>query len=136
MITLRTDSVGDILVVECQGRIEGSDGALILREGVTSKTDARTIVLDLSEVYAIDDSGIALLVLLQRWAQGRDIRLKIFNPHTPVRDRLEHASSMSAFEIATLDEVMALLAVPTYDTQPFQPESSTVGERIHALLVS
>ena len=39
-----------------------------------------------------------------------DIRFKLFNPSRFVREKLEHASSMSAFEIAGLDEMMALLS--------------------------
>src|SRR5207249_4569208 len=44
------------------------------------------------------------------------IQCKLFNPSTSVRERLEHASSMSAFDIATLHE-MTLLggADPRYD---------------------
>jgi hypothetical protein len=48
-----------------------------------------------------------MLVFLQRWAYDHDIRLKLFNPRQSVQDRLEHAKSM--FDIAALDEMMALL---------------------------
>ena len=51
-----------------------------------------------------------MLLLLQRWAYDHDIRLKLFNPCKSVQDRLEHAGSMPDFDIATLDEMMALLA--------------------------
>jgi len=87
-----------------------SEAALKLREAVTSQRDARIIVLDLSEVRAIEGGGLGMLVLLQRWAYDHDIRLKLFNPTKSVQDRLDHASSMREFDIATLDEMMALLA--------------------------
>jgi len=67
-------------------------------------------VLDLSEVRAIEGGGLGMLVFLQRWAYDHDIRLKLFNPTKSVQDRLEHASSMREFDIATLDEMIALLA--------------------------
>ena len=54
-------------------------------------------------------------MFLQRWAQDHDIRLKLFNPRHSVRDHLEHASSMREFDIATLDEMMALLVAPIAD---------------------
>ena len=51
-----------------------------------------------------------MLVFLQRWAQDHDIRFKLFNPPKSVRERLKRASSISEFDIPTLDEMMALLA--------------------------
>jgi anti-anti-sigma regulatory factor len=87
-----------------------SDAAFRLREAVTLQGDARTVVLDLSEVNAIEGGGLGMLVFLQRWAQDRDIRFKLFNPSRSVRERLKKVSSMSEFDIPTLDEMMALLA--------------------------
>jgi len=48
-------------------------------------------------------------VFLERWAHARDIRLKLFNPSQFVRERLERASVLRPLEMATLDELMALL---------------------------
>jgi anti-anti-sigma regulatory factor len=67
------------------------------------------LVCLLSEVRAIESSGLGMLVFLQRWAFDHDIRLKLFNPTKSVQDRLERASSLPEFDIATLDEMMALL---------------------------
>jgi anti-anti-sigma regulatory factor len=109
MLSIHIDNVGDMAVIECEGRFVRSDAAFQLRDAVTSQAGARIVVLDLTEVDAIGGGGIGMLVFLQRWAQDNDIRFKLFNPSKSVRDRLEHASSMSEFEIATLDEMMALL---------------------------
>lgn len=111
MLSVHIEKVGDIAVVECEGRIVRSEAAFTLRYAVTSQRDARIVVLDLSEVTAIEGGGLGMLVFLQRWAHDRDIRFKLFNPSRSVRDKLEHTSSMSACEIATLDEMMALLAL-------------------------
>jgi len=112
MLTLRIDDVYDILVVECEGQLVGGEADSELREKVISHPRVRAVVLDLSSVYAIGDGGLALLTFLQLWASERDIRFTIFNPRVSVRYMLETASSKSAFEIATLDEVMALTASP------------------------
>ena len=112
MLTLRIDDVYDILVVECEGQLVGGEADSELREKVISHQRVRAVVLDLSSVYAIGDGGLALLTFLQRWASERDIRFTIFNPRISVRYKLEAAGSTSAFEIATLDEVMALTASP------------------------
>jgi anti-anti-sigma regulatory factor len=114
MLTLRTDDVYDIFVAECEGQLDGGEAEL--RREVMSHQGARAIVLDLSSVYAVGEEGVALLSRLQRWARRRGIRFTIFNPRTSVRHKLETASTVPAFEIATLDEVMALTGAPTQDS--------------------
>src|SRR6266851_4348107 len=109
MLKINVDNLGDLALVECEGRIVQSDAAFKLREAVTLQGDARTVVLDLSEVNAIEGGGLGMIVFLQRWAQNHDIRFKLFNPCKSVRERLKKVSSMSEFDIPTLDEMMALL---------------------------
>jgi anti-anti-sigma regulatory factor len=111
MLTVYIENIGDMAVIECEGRIVQSEDALRLRNAVNLQADSRTIVLDLSEVSAIAAGGLGMLVFLQRWAQDHDIRLKLFNPRQSVRNMLENASSMRDFDIATIDEMMALLAI-------------------------
>jgi len=50
---LGIERIGELAVVECVGRIVRSEAAYKLREVVASVRDARTVVLDLSEVGAI-----------------------------------------------------------------------------------
>jgi anti-anti-sigma factor len=115
MLSMHIDNINDLAVVECEGRIVGSE-AFRLREAVTSQREARIVVLDLSEVYAIGGGGLGMLVYLQQWTRDHGIQFKLFNPSRSVRERLEHIGSMSAFDIATLHEMMALLgrADPRY----------------------
>jgi anti-anti-sigma factor len=110
MLSVHIENLGDMAVVECEERVVRSEAAFKLREAVTSQRNARIIVLDLSEVRAIESSGLGMLVFLQRWTFDHDIRLKLFNPTKSVQDRLERARSVPEFDIATLDEMMALLA--------------------------
>jgi anti-anti-sigma regulatory factor len=110
MFSIHIDKIGDMAVVECEGRIVRSDAAFKLRDTVTSQTDANVVVLDLSEVYAVGGGGLGMLVFLQRWALDHDVRLKLFNPSRSVRERLDLVSAMSEFDIASLHEMMALLA--------------------------
>jgi anti-anti-sigma regulatory factor len=109
MLSVHTENVGEMAVIECDGRIVQSDAALRLREAVNLQSDCRIIVLDLSNVPAIEGGGLGMLVFLQQWAQNHDIRLKLFNPCLFVRRRLERVSSMREFDIVTIDEIMALL---------------------------
>jgi anti-anti-sigma regulatory factor len=133
MLRVNIENIGEMAVIECEGRIVRSEAAFKLRDAVNSQKDARIIVLDLSEVSAIEGGGLGMLVFLQRWAHDHDIRLKLFNPHQSVRDRLEHVSSMQAFEIATHDEMMALSLAPMDDTheRPESIESQLLRRGLH-----
>ena len=110
MCNIYVEKIGNLTVVECEGRITRSDAAFRLRDAVISQTDAEIVVLDLSELYALEGGALGILVFLQRWARNHDIQLKMFNPSCSVRDILELASTISHLEIATLHEMMALLA--------------------------
>ena len=94
MLSVHIENIGDMAVVECEDRVVRSEAAFKLREAVTSQGNARIIVLDLSEVPAIEGGGLGMLVFLEQWAHDHNIRLKLFNPCQSVRNRLERASSM------------------------------------------
>ena len=55
-------NIGQLAVVSCEGRIVQRESAYKLREAVTSQTDARIVVLELSEVRAIGGGGLGMLV--------------------------------------------------------------------------
>jgi anti-anti-sigma regulatory factor len=99
MPRVNVDKVGEMAIIECAGRFVRSEAAFKLRDAVQSQIDARVVVLDLTEMHAIGGGGLGMLVLLQRWAQDHDIRFKLFNPPTPVHDKLKHVD----FEISTLE---------------------------------
>lgn len=110
MLDLHIEKIGDLAVVECEGRVVRSEAAFKLREAVTSLRNARIIVLDLSEVRAIEGGGLGMLLFLKRWAYDHDTQFKLFNPTRPVRERLALVNSITELDIATLQEMMALLA--------------------------
>jgi anti-anti-sigma factor len=109
MFDIHCDKIGNMAVVECEGSLIGN-GAFKLRDAITSQTEANIVVIDLSEVYAIEGCGLGILIFLQRWAHDHDIGLKLFNPSRSVREKLEIASRLSEFDIVSLHEMMALLA--------------------------
>lgn len=110
MLDLGSERIGELGVVECRGRIVRSEAAFQLRKAVTSLIDSRIIVLDLSEVSAIEGGGLGMLLFLDRWARDHEIQLKLFNPTKSVRDRLQLVQSIRPFDVASLDEMMGLLA--------------------------
>jgi len=103
---VHVDKVGELAIIECVGRFVRTETALKLRDAVTSQTDTHVVVLDLTEMHAIGGGGLGVLVLLQRWTQDHGIRLKLFNPCKPVRNKLKHINC----EIATLEQMMNLVS--------------------------
>jgi anti-anti-sigma regulatory factor len=110
MLELSIERIGELAVVECKGRIVRSEAAFKLRRAVTSLKDSRIVVLDLSEVSAVEGGGLGMLLFLERWAFDHEIQFKLFNPTKSVRERLELVSSVRRLNIASLPEMIALLA--------------------------
>jgi len=110
MLNIHVEKIGEMAVVDCEGRMEQGEDSFRLREAVTSQHDVGTIVVDLSEVTAIEGSSIGMLVFLQRWARDYNIRFRLFNPSKFVREQLRKVGSIAEFDIPTLHEMMALLA--------------------------
>ena len=110
MLNVTVANIGELAVVSCEGRMVQRESAYKLREAVTSQTDARIVVLELSEVRAIGGGGLGMLVFLQRWARERNIRFLLFHPSMSVRNRLERARSIAEFYISSSEEMRALLA--------------------------
>ena len=108
-VILSIDRIGEVAIVECEGAIVRCEAACRLRNSVTS-LEARIVVLDLSEVNMIDGNGLSMFLFLQQWAYHNGIQLKLFNPRWCVRERLEHASPIPSFDIASVDEMTAILA--------------------------
>jgi anti-anti-sigma regulatory factor len=108
MFKVHLEVVGDVSVIQCEGRMVQSESAFKLRDAVLSQRKSRVVVVELSEVHSIEGGGIGMLAYLQRWAHDHDIKLKLFNPSSAVQDKLEH-TWMPSLEVASTDEVIALL---------------------------
>jgi anti-anti-sigma regulatory factor len=110
MLNVTVASIGELAVVGCEGRIVARESIYKLREAVISQTDARIVVLELSEVRALGGGGVGMLVFLQRWARGHNIRFLLFHPSKLVQSKLESAGSIAELYIASVGEMQALLA--------------------------
>lgn len=108
MFNVHVEVVGDVAIVQCEGRIVQSDAAFRLRDVILSQRNARVVVVELSEVDAIEGGGLGMLAFLQRWAHDHHIKLKLFNPSGAVQQRLDH-TWMPTLDVATTDELIALL---------------------------
>ena len=110
MLQLSIERFGALAVVECKGRIVRSEAAFKLRRAVTSLEESHIVVLDLSEVSAIEGGGLGMLGFLERWTFDHEIQFKLFNPTKSVRERLGLVNSIRAFDIVPFHEMITLLA--------------------------
>jgi anti-anti-sigma regulatory factor len=110
MLNITVANIGELAVVGCEGRIVQRESAYKLREAVTSQTDARIVVIELSEVRAIGGGGLGVLVLLQRWAREHNIRFLLFHPSKSVQNKLKRSRSIAEFYVSSSEEMRALLA--------------------------
>src|ERR1022692_4892581 len=109
MLNVTVAKLGEVTVVGCEGRIVQRESAYKLREAVTSQTDVRIVVLELSEVRAIGGGGLGMLVSLQRWAREHNIRFLLFHPSKSVQNKLKRARSIAQFYITSLEEMRTVL---------------------------
>jgi anti-anti-sigma regulatory factor len=107
MLTVHSDIIGDTAVIDCEGRLVGFEASYDLQDSVASQSNSRTIVLDLTELYEIDDTGLRMLANLQEWAINKDIQLKLFNPKSAVRNRLQHNAPLKS-ALASYTEIVHL----------------------------
>jgi anti-anti-sigma factor len=93
-LNVTVESARGVVTVRCQGRlVRGRETALLC---AAIQQPGRDIILDLSEVTAIDAAGISALVSLQ--AAGTYLRLA--DPSLAVRQVLRLTSLDSLFEIS------------------------------------
>ena len=109
MLKVSIENIGDVAVIHCEGRVVQSAAAFRLRDAVTQQRNARVVLLDLSDLQALEGGGLGMLVFLQRWTSEHAIQFKVFDPPAFVRQRLEQVRSASELEIAGTSEVLALL---------------------------
>ena len=106
MLTVTARSSGDLLTLECHGRIVRGNETSILCSA--ARGGVRNVVIDLKDVESIDAAGIGALVSLQ--AAG--IYLTLANPSAQVRDTLKLTKLDSIFEIRELNEELGQEPVP------------------------
>ena len=103
MLTVTKQTFGDDTILRCSGRIVRGEETALLCAAVQQQQ--RNIILDLTEVDAIDAAGIGLLVTLQ--AAG--FYLTLMNPTAQVREILRVTKLDTVIEISELNLARELL---------------------------
>ncbi len=103
MLTVTNQTFGDDTILRCSGRIVRGEETALLCAAVQQQQ--RNIILDLTEVEAIDAAGIGLLLTLQ--AAG--FYLTLMNPTAQVREILRVTKLDTVIEISELNLARELL---------------------------
>jgi anti-anti-sigma factor len=93
MLTVTVQDFDDDVILRCSGRIVLGDETAVLCTALPYF--GRNVILDLTQVNAIDAAGIGVLISLQ--AAG--IYLKLVNPTRPVLEMLRITKVDTVFEI-------------------------------------
>lgn len=93
--------VGDVVVVDLQGKLTAGLGDQILREtlGELFAQNWKRVLLNLSSVTFMDSAGVGELVAGLRGAKKRGVALKLLNASERVHSTLYIAKLLPIFEI-------------------------------------
>jgi len=112
MLTLDVEKANDVAVVRCSGRLVRGTEVATLRNAVVTEKNTRIVVLDLSDVEALDAGGLNALVSLQLWSRNHGVQLKLVNPSPFVRDMLVSMRLDQVFDISSLRDALVVLSRP------------------------
>jgi anti-anti-sigma factor len=108
MLTVNSERAGDVAVIKIAGRIVRGQEP-ILNSAVLAQKCSRVIVLDLSDVEALDAGGLNLLVSLHRWTEQNNIHLKLVNPSPFVYQMLTRTHLDWVFDVSTFHDALTVL---------------------------
>jgi anti-sigma B factor antagonist len=103
---INTEQIGDVAVLQCAGRVTGPAALSRLKEAVTSLSQLRVVVLDLSAVEMIDARGLGMLVFLHNWARATGTQVKLVNPSRFVRELLELTRLTTVLHVSSVEDVI------------------------------
>ena len=105
---IRKEQTGDVAVLQCAGTMVRTESLSLLRDAVTGLSQARVIVIDVSEVPMVGARGLGTLVSLHNWACSNGIQLRLVNPSKLVREMLELTRLTSVLHVSSLDDVIEM----------------------------
>ena len=107
-----TRTLGDVIIVECAGRIVLGEETANLRNLVANlMNETPSLVLDLSEVAHIDSNGIGMLFGLHIAAQKRGVTIKLAGLGGRIKEVAEITRLSTVFEVfPTADAAAASLS--------------------------
>jgi anti-sigma B factor antagonist len=110
-MTLKASSreIGDVTVIDLDGRITLGDGSTLLRNLIHEKLDSgrKKILLNLAAITYLDSTGLGELVSAYRFVKSQGGELKLLNLNKKVSDLLQITKLYTVFDIHN-DEAQAV----------------------------
>ncbi len=100
-VKLTNRKVGDVVVIDAQGRITLGEGASTFRDAIREliASGEKKIVLNLADVSYIDSSGIGELVSGFTTVTNHGGQLKLLNLTKRIKDLLQITKLYTVFEV-------------------------------------
>jgi len=105
-LQIKMEQASDVAVLQCSGRLVRGDALHLLKDAVTSLSQLRVVVLDLSEVEMLDCGALGMLVFLHKWTRSCGIQLKVVNPSSLAREMLMRTRLTSVLHVSSIDDVV------------------------------
>ena len=98
---INTRTLGDVKVLDCNGKITLGEGTLVVRKAVNQLLDggAKKIVLNLGDVDYIDSSGIGELVSTCVSVANRGGELRLLNLTKRIQGLLAITKLLTVFKV-------------------------------------
>ena len=109
---IETRTVGDVKILDCNGRITLGEGTMVVRKTVLDllKDDQKKIILNLADVNYIDSSGIGELVSTYTTVTNSGGKLILLNLTKKIRELLAITKLLTVFHVFE-DEQVALASI-------------------------
>jgi anti-anti-sigma factor len=113
MLRLSAQRSGDIVVLQCIGKIVAGEGLKGLQRTATTQR-ASALMIDLRRVEALDAAGLGTLLRIKQCCDAQGMDLKFINPCKQVQEVLALTALDSVLDVRTAEgeEDIQALACP------------------------
>lgn len=111
MLQLSARRSGQMVVLQCAGKIVAGEGLKGLQRTATTQR-AAALIIDLRQVEALDAAGLGTFLRIKQWCDAQGMNLKFVNSGKHVQEVLALTGLDSVLDVcaaSTDDEVQALL---------------------------
>ncbi len=111
MLQLLAQRSGDMVVLQCSGKVVAGEGLKGLQRTATTQR-ATALIIDLRRVEALDAAGLGTFLRIKQWCDAQGMNLKFINPGKRVQEVLALTALDSVLDVhpaASDDDVQALL---------------------------
>jgi len=99
-LQLQVRMMGEVVVIQCSGRLTYRDEAAAFSEAISSLVSERSqVVIEMSGMEAIDSAGLGELAVIHMWARASGCALKLAGVSDRIQQLFELTNLASIFEV-------------------------------------